>query len=87
MRLPRLVRLWADHREDTDALQKHNRSDCVDRRAVAIASRRLAFDDAMYPDLKGMWHRAIANGADGLLMPAKKDQTPPDLKYFGPAPR
>ena len=21
-----------------------------------------AFDDAMYPDLKGQWHRAIANG-------------------------
>jgi hypothetical protein len=26
-------------------------------------------------------------GAGGLLMPAKKDQKPPDLKYFGPAPR
>jgi hypothetical protein len=26
-------------------------------------------------------------GADGLLMPAKKDQAPPDLKYFKPARR
>ena len=26
-------------------------------------------------------------GADGLLMPAKKDQKPPDLKYFGQAQR
>jgi hypothetical protein len=26
-------------------------------------------------------------GADGLLMPAKKDQMPPDLKYFGQAQR
>jgi hypothetical protein len=23
--------------------------------------------------------------ADGLLMPAKKDQAPPDLKYFRPS--
>jgi hypothetical protein len=26
-------------------------------------------------------------GADGLLMPAKKDQSPPDLRYFKPSPR
>jgi hypothetical protein len=26
-------------------------------------------------------------GADGLLMPAKKDQAPPDLRYFNPSPR
>jgi len=25
--------------------------------------------------------------ADGLLMPAKKDQTPPDLRYFKPPPK
>ena len=25
--------------------------------------------------------------ADGLLMPAKKDQAPPDLRYFKPAPK
>jgi hypothetical protein len=23
-------------------------------------------------------------GADGILMPAKKDQPPPDLRYFKP---
>jgi ribosomal protein S6E (S10) len=27
------------------------------------------------------------NSADGLLMPAKKDQAPPDLRYFKPAGR
>jgi hypothetical protein len=26
-------------------------------------------------------------GADGMLMPAKKDQLPPDLRYFKPAKR
>ena len=25
--------------------------------------------------------------ADGLLMPAKKDQAPPDLRYFKPPPK
>jgi hypothetical protein len=25
------------------------------------------------------------NAADGLLMPARKDQPPPDLRYFKPA--
>ena len=50
-----------------------------------------ALDDSKYPDLKGQWVRAPGGGArydwsklhaDGHLMPARKDQPPPDLKYF-----
>jgi len=27
------------------------------------------------------------NGSDGLLMPARKDQAPPDLRYFNSPPK
>jgi hypothetical protein len=37
--------------------------------------------------LKGQWLRVeyYLISADGLLMPAKKDQAPPDLRYFNPS--
>jgi hypothetical protein len=51
-----------------------------------------ACDDSKYPDLKGQWRRTrldaiqevqkIFLSADVLLMPAKKNQPPPDLRDF-----
>jgi hypothetical protein len=33
-----------------------------------------------------MLYRSLL-GADGFLMPAKKDQAPPDLRYFKQSPK
>jgi hypothetical protein len=55
-----------------------------------------AFDDTLYPDLKGQWRRAgnaglLAGGAGGIRYgpskPPKRDlslgqEPPPDLRYF-----
>jgi hypothetical protein len=55
--------------------------------------RRVATTQAVWPEAvcaEGNVHVEIAGqnyflSADGYLMPARKDQPPPDLKYFGPS--
>jgi hypothetical protein len=58
-------------------------------------SAAAAFDEAKYPNLRGQWLRVgsanwrnpgqkppLTPEYQALLMPAKKDQAPPDLRYF-----
>jgi len=55
-----------------------------------------AGEEIKYPDWKGQWRGVLRIGtfggqpsneayflsADGLLMPTRKDQPPPDLRYY-----
>jgi len=58
---------------------------------AATISAAQAFDETKYPDLRGEWHGTGGNKwpapaplTAGNLMPTRKDQPPPNLKYFKP---
>lgn len=56
---------------------------CAALCAIAIHTAQAhVVDYSKYPDVKGQWERFVVRGGDGLLMPAKPDQPPPDTRYF-----
>jgi hypothetical protein len=61
----------------------------VDKRYVLNPNPRPDFEEFFTSENNAQVKIAKENyflSAEGLLMPAKKDQAPPDLKYFGQAP-
>jgi hypothetical protein len=59
---------------------------CLFALAAALGmavSETAVFADDQYPDLRGAWFRIGSMlSADGMLMPVRKDQKPPDLRNF-----
>jgi hypothetical protein len=89
-------RLWRDradprilHDEITTIDHALTRPWTVDKRYVLNPNPRPDFEEFFTSENNAQVKIAKDNyflSAEGLLMPAKKDQAPPDLKYFGQAP-
>lgn len=49
--------------------------------SLVMAGGTVFADETKYPDWQGAWARFVVPGL-GFLMPARKGQRPPDLRYF-----
>jgi hypothetical protein len=62
----------------------------VDKKYVRNPNRRADWPEYYITELNAQVVIGKENyflSAEGFLMPAKKDQAPPDLRYFKPAPK